>query len=721
MKQHIPQVRDVVMVGGGHTHALVLRKWGMRPVPGARLTLIHPGPTAAYSGMLPGHIAGHYTRAQLEIDVVRLARFAGARLIVGKASGVDTQAKTVHVPGHGDVSYDILALDVGVTSEMPQIPGFTDHVLPAKPLDVLADGWETFAQTATQGAKICVIGGGVAGAELALAAQHRLRHLSPEVTLIERGEALTALPDRIAGIMRTALTDAGATLIEGVGVTAVEAGSLLLEDGRALPFDCAIGAAGARPHDWVAEMGLKTENGYLVVDDTLRSVEDPTVYASGDCAHLGHAPRPKAGVFAVRAAPFLAHNLAADLTGSQRRRFNPQGDYLKLISLGGKVAFGEKLGVHMKGSWVWRWKDQIDQSFMKRLSDLPEMTRPRAPAHAATGVAQALKGPPPCGGCGAKLGAEVLGHGLSQLPKPQRADVALGAGDDAAVLTVGGAQQVISTDHLRAFTADPILHARVAALHAMGDIWAMGATPQAALSQITLPALSLDLQRRTLAEITAAAASVFQTAGADIVGGHTSQGTELQIGFTVTGLLDRAPLSAKGAKPGDALILSRPLGTGVILAAEMAAKAPGPVVIQAWHQMATPQGDAAQVLAPKAHAMTDVTGFGLAGHLWEMIQDAELRATVNLAAVPLLPGALELAESGVASSLLPENRADLEGILTLNTAHEALLCDPQTAGGFLAAVPSDAADALTQRLGAMGHRAAVIGHLEAGAPGITLA
>jgi selenide,water dikinase len=271
-------------------------------------------------------------------------------LIVGKADHVDLAQKTVRVPGHGMIGYDILALDVGVTSEMPQIPGFAEHVLPAKPLDRLADGWERFAKRAPDGAHIAVIGGGVAGAELALAARHRLRAVSPKVTLVERQEALTALPKHGARAMRDALDAAGVTASEGTAVAEVKTGEIVLEDGRSLKFDCAIGAAGARPHDWIAEIGARTENGYLVVDEYLRSVDDPCVYASGDCAHLAHAPRPKAGVFAVRAAPVLAHNLKADLTGGQRRRFEPQKDYLKLISLGGKVAFGEKAGVRVKGA-----------------------------------------------------------------------------------------------------------------------------------------------------------------------------------------------------------------------------------------------------------------------------------------------------------------------------------------------------------------------------------
>ena len=142
-----------------------------------------------------------------------------------------------------------------------------------------------------------------------------------------------------------------------------------------------------------------------MVDQHLRSTSHPTLYAAGDCAHFAPDPRPKAGVYAVRAAPVLAHNLAADLTGRQRRVFRPQRDFLKLVSMGGKTAVAEKAGFALAGPWLWRWKNRIDARFMKTLRDLPAMPPPSVPANAATGVARAMAGPAPCGGCGAKLGA----------------------------------------------------------------------------------------------------------------------------------------------------------------------------------------------------------------------------------------------------------------------------------------------------------------------------
>ncbi|WP_449314180.1 selenide, water dikinase SelD [Rhodobacter ferrooxidans] len=362
---------------------------------------------------------------------------------------------------------------------------------------------------------------------------------------------------------------------------------------------------------------------------------------------------------------------------------------------------------------------------MEKFASYPAMTPPPPAGPVAAGVAQALGEKPLCGGCGAKVGADALTTALASLPAPARPDVVSGAGDDAAVLRCGDGFQVISTDHLRAFSHDPALMARICATHALGDIWAMGAAPQVALAQITLPRMSPRMQAETLREIMAAASEVFRAEGADVVGGHTATGAELTLGFTVTGLAKRI-LAKGGARPGDALILTKPLGTGTILAAEMAGqRAPGlmlgEAVVAALASMTRSLGPDAAILTPQAHAMTDVTGFGLAGHLLEMLTASNCAAEISLPAIPLLPGAEALAATGAASSLAPANRAACTARMAFNdTPRAALLFDPQTAGGLLAAVPADQATALLTALHAANVRAAIIGQATEGAPFLTI-
>lgn len=713
----MPQTRDLVLIGGGHAHALVLRMWGMNPLPGARLTVINPGPTAPYSGMLPGFVAGHYQRDELDIDLVKLARFAGARVVIGAAAGIDTHAQLVHVPGRPPIAYDVASVDVGITSDMPALPGFSENAIPAKPLGVFAASWDAF-RNGDGPAHIAVIGGGVAGAELVLAMAHALRAQGrlAQATLIDNDTALAAVGDKARVKLRRALSEHSVTLLENAKIDSIEADHIRLNGGREVLSDFTTGAAGARPYGWINDTRLDLTDGFIDVSATLQS-SDPTVFAVGDCAHLTHAPRPKAGVYAVRQSPVLFDNLRAALSGGTLRQYQPQKDYLKLISLGGKSALAERFGHTPSGALMWRWKDHIDQRFMAKFRDLPQMKPTPLPERHTLGMVEALGDKPMCGGCGAKVGRRALRASLAPLPGHLRDDITPLPGDDAALLTTGGVKQVISTDHLRAFCKDPVLMTRIAAVHALGDIWAMGADPQAATANLILPRMSAELQERTLREIMQAATAVMQGAGAEIVGGHSSLGDELTIGFTVTGLCPRPPITLAGAKPGDALILTKPIGSGVIMAAEMAGTAKGEWVAAALSQMARSQAGAAKILQ-NARAMTDVTGFGLYGHLAGICEASTVGAVLDFGALPLMKGASELAQQGVRSSLYADNRA-LAPML-ISTALQDLLFDPQTAGGLLAAVDQDQASGLAQALQKAGEQAAVIGKITQAADGITV-
>ncbi|MDT8857054.1 selenide, water dikinase SelD [Paracoccaceae bacterium Fryx2] len=723
----VPLVRDLVLIGGGHAHALVLRMWGMDPLPGVRLTVINPGPVAPYTGMLPGHVAGHYGRDDLMIDLVPLARHAGARVVLDRAAGIDRAARRVLLEGRGPLPYDVASIDIGIGSDLPDLPGFAEHAVAAKPLGGYAERWAAFVAEGRACPRLVVIGAGVGGVELALASAHRLRGagVSPEVVLLEQaGVALPGIGAGARAALLAHLDRLGVRLLTAARPARIEAGAVVLEDGRVLPSDFTLSVAGARPQGWLADTGLVLTDGFVSVGPTLQS-SDPAIFAAGDCAHLAHAPRPKAGVFAVREAPVLMHNLRAALSGGAMRRYQPQRDYLKLISTGGKGAVADKAGLRLDGAWLWHWKDRIDRRFMAKFAAYPAMAAAPLPAVVALGLREALAGAPLCGGCGAKVGAADLAVALRALPAPQRAEVVSGPGNDAAVLQQGAGFQVLTTDHLRAFTLDAGLMARIAATHALGDIWAMGAAPQSALAQVTLPRMSPRMQTETLREIMTAAAAVFREAGADVLGGHTSVGAELTLGFSVTGVAGRI-IAKGGARPGDALILTKPLGTGTILAAEMAMKRLpglmlGEVVAAAFAGMLRPLGPAAAILAPEARAMTDVTGFGLAGHLLEMLDDSGCAATLDAAAIPLLPGAEALAAAGVASSLAPANRAACAPRMAFaESPRAALLFDPQTAGGLLAAVPGARAEALLEELRLAGDTAAIIGRVTEGAAFATL-
>lgn len=733
----LPLLKNVVFVGGGHAHALVLRQWAMKPVSGVRLTVINPHPTAPYTGMLPGFVAGHYTRDELDIDIVKLARFADARFIRGKATAIDPDAKTVTVPGRPPIPYDICSIDIGITSEMPTMPGFTEHATPAKPLDNFADSWTRFVETTTANTraqpqtsppKIAVVGGGIGGSELALAMHHRLSVLGqkPIVSLIDRGEILDEVGDQAQAGLTEVLAARGIHTFEHSTATEITNAGVVLNNGTTVEADFVVGVAGARPYDWIETIGVETHNGFITVSPTLQSVSHRSIFAVGDCAHMAFDPRPKAGVFAVRQAPVLTKNITALLRQRKLDTFDPQVDYLKLISLGKKAAGADKYKRFVSGSSLWRLKDKIDRDFMDKLNDLPDMVADPPPKNSVHGLqAQLDQHPPLCGGCGAKVGLDVLAGPLGDLPPSTRTDVRRLPGDDAALLQLGSITQVITTDQLRAFISDPYRMARIATLHALGDAWAMGASPQAVLVTVTLPQLGRGLQEEWLGEIMAGTTKALDGTGAEIVGGHTSMGAELSIGYTVTGIASQ-PISLAGATPGQKLILTRPLGSGVLFAAEMQRKARGEDVMALLDTLEQPQGPASAALVEAgATAMTDVTGFGLAGHLFAILRESStaerpLAAEVDLGSLPIYSGALNASKDGVRSHLYDSNVAAIPITEGMRNPVTPLVFDPQTAGGMLAAVPAETALDAVDTISSLGHTCAVIGSIVDGEPSIRL-
>ncbi len=359
--------KSVALVGGGHAHALVLNGLKTAPLAGAHVTVINPGTTAPYSGMLPGFVAGHYTRDALDIDLAALSQKVGATLVDGKAVGMDPVRKVVRLEDGTELGYDVASIDVGITSRMDALAGFIEYGVPAKPLAPFSQKWDAFRKSGGD-KHVLIIGGGIAGAELAMAMAYALRaHKGGQVTvkLLDRSKVLSANSPKTQARVLKELPANNVEVLEGVDVVQVTAKGVLLADGAEIPANFVVGAAGATPHDWVSNCGLETHDGFIKVGRTLET-SATGVFATGDCAHMAHSPRPKAGVYAVRQAPVLLQNLRNALDGETLETYDPQPDYLKLVSLGGKRAFGEKMGLGATGHLVWRLKDGIDQKFMSQ-------------------------------------------------------------------------------------------------------------------------------------------------------------------------------------------------------------------------------------------------------------------------------------------------------------------------------------------------------------------
>jgi len=364
--------KTLLLVGGGHAHALFLRQWRERSVPGVAVVVIDPHKKAPYTGMLPGFVAGHYQAADLYIDLEQLTRAAGGTLVTDSVVHIDPDQKTVKIATGQVYEYDVLSVDIGIHAAL-DIPGFDEHAVGVKPLYDFAKRWEGFVNGRAvdkQPANVVIIGGGVAGVEIALAAHHRLQQqgISATVTILESGKILQAVSPATQIYLRKLLYARSVRIVEDVKVLSVAAVEVET-DGGVFQSDFTLAAAGPRPYAWLAKTALACTNGYLDITNTLQTPQHPEVFAVGDCTHFVPRPLEKAGVYAVRQAPVLHHNISAYLQGATLQPFQPQRDYLKLISLGGKQAAADKWDWCWRGAWLWQLKNYIDNAFMKKCND----------------------------------------------------------------------------------------------------------------------------------------------------------------------------------------------------------------------------------------------------------------------------------------------------------------------------------------------------------------
>jgi len=734
-----PVLRDIVLVGGGHSHVGVLRRFGMQPLPGVRLTVICRDTHTPYSGMLPGYIAGHYTYDEVHIDLARLARFAGARFFRDEALGLDRAAGKVLCRNRPPVAYDALSINIGATPQMSNVAGAAEHAVPVKPINGFNARWQLLLERVRKHAgvtRIAVVGGGAGGVELTLAMQYRLRKelraagRNPnELSFHLLTSGATILPTHNAWVRRAferVLAERGVDLHCNAEVDRVSAARLHTSGGATVDADEIVWVTRAGGAPWLRETGLALDaEGFIQVSDTLQSVTDPKVFAAGDIASMVNHPLEKAGVFAVRQGAPLAENLRRTVEGKTLKPYRPQRRWLALISTGDQYAVASRGALGFRGAWVWHWKDWIDRRFMRKFSQFPSMeTTPGAAPPASVPLdqeeaAQAISAiAMRCGGCGAKVGATVLSRALGALHPVERDDVLIGlhAPDDAAVVRVPPGKAMVHTvDFFRAFIDDPYLFGKIAANHALGDIFAMGAEAQSATAIVTVPPGLEAKVEDLLFQMMSGAIEVLNDADCALVGGHTGEGRELALGFAVNGLVDEDMASVMrkgGMRPGDVLVLTKPIGTGTLFAAHARLQARGRWIDAALVSMCQSNRLGAQCLREHgATACTDLTGFGLLGHLVEMTRPSGVDAELNLASLPVLEGAEETSAAGILSSLQPANvrlrRALRNQQEALGHPRYPLIFDPQTAGGLLASIPQERAAHCLEALRSLGYTHAV--------------
>ena len=416
--------QDLVLIGGGHSHAIVLKMFGMKPLPGVRLTLISDVLYAPYSGMLPGHVAGFYGYDECHIDLRSLSEFAQCQIFVDRAIAIDFNKNRVICQNRPPVNFDLLSIDIGSTPATLSVPGAAKYAIPAKPVPEFLANWNQLLEFQKnhpdKPLRIAIVGGGAGGVELALNMQSRLQEKGRrkfgngfcngfngwilrengrvkeegeeelEIHLFHSGaELMPGHNYKVRHRLKEILISRGIKVHLMAKVSAVQKQEMIeiasnaqcpmpkaqlpmpdyqicCESGFKLKCDRIFWVTQASAAHWIAESGLATDsNGFMQVNDCLQSVSHPHVFAAGDIAVMVNHPRPKAGVFAVRQGKPLFENLQQFLLAKPLKPFAPQSQYLGLIGTGNKSAIASRGNFMWESPLLWYWKDWIDRKFMK--------------------------------------------------------------------------------------------------------------------------------------------------------------------------------------------------------------------------------------------------------------------------------------------------------------------------------------------------------------------
>jgi len=749
MREH-SEIQDIVLIGGGHSHAVLLQRWAQNPVPGARLTLVSPHLQSAFSRMLPGMIAGHYSHSDIHINLPRLCRAAGARFVQACAHQIDVEQRRISLLGRPQLEYDLLSLDVGATPNR----GITgaELAIPVKPADHFQRNWQQLRQQILsnhQPFKLAVVGGGAGGCELAMAMacalEEQLYSGRVEIHLVQAGNKLPqGFPLLARRLAARELSRLKIQVHRNWRVTEITHGGIHNDEGKFLGLDKVMLCTEPTAPPWLAQSGLALdENGFVQVDHHLRARGHYNVFAAGDVAALPDAPaaqsraRPssKSCANALHQGETLYRNLRATLQAKPLTRYRARGEFFRLLTCGGQRAIASRSGIALAGEFLWRWKDYRDRRFLQQLNLAPAVRDPAtAASHSPKNPVHKFRDRRPA----------ASRDPLHRLLQPQTAremaqisgyPLGNSGGSPLSIKVPAGKVLLQHTQQLAAPVTDPWLFGRLAALNALGGIYAGRAQPHSAQALVTLPHATADTARRDLQQLLDGVRKELDACDCTLNGGQASAGGDLHLGLTINGLADRERLLAStGTRAGDCLILSKPLGTGTLLAADALGKSRARWLQQGLDVMLQSNAPAADIFTThRASALAAVGSIGLLGKLLEMLQwqrDAlgssrgdsqryapQLGACLFAETLPLLPGATYCLQRGLLPSLQRHNARAYDAIQN-PTAWQAepylpILIDPQVCGGLLASVPAEQAEACLQALHSAGCRhSAIIGFVD---------
>ena len=694
----------LVLIGGGHTNVLLIKKWLMSPklIPKIPISIISRDSNLVYSAMFPSVISKSISIEESLIDIKSLAKNAKISFIEEEVKDIDFDSKKIFLSNRPSVDFSKLVLNYGSETRIPrefEALVKNGHAFPIKPFlrayDLIQkeDIFDSVKEL-----PFVIIGSGLAAIEVsyALKKRWRFRHLK-----------LLCDPNKVNNKILKSLLNSNIELVDNLNF---DYGKILLCTGNKSPF-------------WIQRKSLVSDSyGRLLTNQNLQLKSFSGIFASGDCAVVDSSKRPASGVFAVKVVNTLVHNLKQDIEGRSLKNWLPQrfglqivnsfpSHYPKAFAIYRNFVFGPSF-------FIWFLKHKIDLYFIKKFRSKKLIM---------------VKGEKnisfyDCRGCAAKIPQVVLNKSLIN----SNLDSFAFSPEDSVEIYKNDEDTILqSVDGFPALVSDPWLNAKITTLHACSDLWACGAKLSSAQALISLPKVEKEYQSYLFSQCLQGIKSTVKDQGGEFIGGHTFETRSLvnkpyslgiDISLSVQGILKNGakPWMKSGMNDGDILMMSRPLGVGIYFASQMqninnlggSSEIMRNLVQSQQYLIDEIYLFQEQFRESLVNAATDITGYGFIGHLKEMVESSNLfRRSNNLEPVKVLldllafkayPGVFDLIRNDIKSTFFESNKEIFDKIykgnhqksiinflnensLDQHTFSEriSLLLDPQTCGPLL--------------------------------------
>ena len=674
--------KDLVLLGAGHSNIEVLKKFGTKPIDGLRLTVISNSYFSTYSGMLPGYLQGIYDWNEINIDLVKLCRVYGHRLIISNVIKIDTKNNLVFLENRPSINYDYLSINLGIKTDSSKIKGAEKNCLKLKPISSIKENFDKLLEfnKVNKNNDIVIIGAGAAGFEVALALDENLKRKNIKnniILLSKNSSVLNQFNKKAEFIAKNTLKKCNVKFLNNAEVVMVTSNYVLLKDGRKIFCKLPILATNSGPLDLLRKSDLPlTKNGSILIESNLLVSGYNNIFSTGDISEIKAYNMPKAGVFAVKQGKILVKNIKKLYLQKKLSQYKPQKYFLSIIGLQNNRALAIKSIFSIKGQLIWNIKKYIDKKFIEKYTLYNKDNYPQE--NQIEPVLNQMQ----CKGCGSKIPQSILNSVFEENTKKGSLDA------DKVPNTKNIFQ---TTDIISSIVSDPFELGNISAKHALNDILASNTKPLAAQMIVSLPPAINEINKRDLIQLKSGADYAMKQATCKIIGGHSYNNNDDQVylGFSIIGK-KKNYVKPKKIKKGKLYITGK-IGSALVFAAIEKKIISGMYSEEVVNTMKKSNYEIFKIFYKfNIQHITDISGFGLAIHAHNLLlRHSDLNGLeISLKKIPLYEGAIEALNNNVKSSLNDSNKNSIINNLRvdynkINTKYLNCLFDPQTAGGFL--------------------------------------